>query len=108
MEPLKFIKHFLPQGRDTKTVDTFTQGCCYWFAYILFIRFADIPDTAIMIDQVENHFGTMINGRVYDITGDVTDIYEWQWWGDIVLNDETLAERIKRDCIKFKEPEEKK
>ena len=78
--------------------DVFTNGCCYWFAAILFGRF--IRDNAeIMYDQIENHFGTRICGRVYDITGDVTDRYSWERWAEV--DDDTLRKRIVRDCIMF-------
>ena len=49
--------------------------------------------------QTSNHFGTKINGRVYDITGDVTFKYEWKPWSEV--DDELLRARIIRDCIMF-------
>jgi hypothetical protein len=52
-----------------------------------------------MYDHVENHFGTMICGKVYDITGDVTAKYRWEPWEK--LDDELLKARIVRDCIMF-------
>lgn len=76
----------------------FTNGCCYWFAYILFGRFIREGAT-IMYDEVANHFGTRIRGRVYDITGDVTDSYKWETWES--MTDELHRQRIIRDCINF-------
>lgn len=52
-----------------------------------------------MYDEIENHFGTKVNGRVYDITGDVTFKYEWKAWSDV--DDELPRSRIIRDCIMF-------
>ena len=90
-----FIQRFHEHDR---TDDTFQFGCCYWFAYILFRRF--LRDGArIMYDQVANHFGTQIFGRVYDITGDVTNKYNWEQFDK--LGDESLKNRIIRDCIMF-------
>ena len=78
--------------------DVFTLGCCYWFAHILYFRF---PHSRIMYDQVVNHFGTEIDGRIYDITGDVTDKYDMIPWSRMHIIDPILADRIERDCISF-------
>lgn len=93
-----FISRFTGSGRYEQVIKTFSFGCCYWFAHILAERFA-YDGAEIMYDQVVNHFGTQINGRVYDITGDVTDAFEWECWED--LGDALLATRIERDCIMF-------
>lgn len=91
----KFLERF--HSYD-KIDDVFTRGCCYWFAAILFRRF--IRESAeIVYDQIANHFGTRIKGRVYDITGDVTDNYHWEPW--LGIDDELLRQRIIRDCIMF-------
>lgn len=94
------VQNFLSRFHSAGDVDTvfITSGCCYWFAAVLFGRF--IRDGAeIMYDQALNHFGTKIKGRVYDITGDVTDKYTWEPWSDV--NNELLRKRIVRDCIMF-------
>lgn len=91
----KFIQRF---HEHEKTSDTFQFGCCYWFAFILYRRFIR-EGAKIMYDQVENHFGTMIFGKVYDITGDVTAKYRWELWEK--LDDDLLKARIVRDCIMF-------
>ena len=91
------IEHFLARFHLADDVDTvFTNGCCYWFAVILHCRF---PDSTLMYDQVENHFVTQIQGRLYDITGDVTEKYQVEHWD--ALDDELLKKRIVRDCILF-------
>jgi len=93
-----FISRFTGSGKYEQVIEAFTCGCCYWFADILAKRFyKDGPE--IMYDQVINHFGTQICGRVYDITGDVTDDYDWIPWKD--LDDISLTQRIERDCIMF-------
>lgn len=83
MDVTQFLKRFHFSKNIT---DVFLNGCCYWFA-------------TIMYDEVINHFGTKIEGRVYDITGDVTFKYEWKPWPDV--NDELFRARIVRDCIMF-------
>ena len=52
-----------------------------------------------MYDQVANHFVAEIDGRLYDITGDVTDAYKVEPWDE--LEDDLLRSRIIRDCIMF-------
>ena len=93
------VETFLKRFHAAKDVDeVFVSGCCYWFAAVLFGRF--IRDgAAIMYDRAENHFGTKVHGRVYDITGDVTDKYDWITWDSI--SDPEHRARITRDCILF-------
>lgn len=93
------VEGFLKRFHCSDNIDeVFTSCCCYWFATILFRRF--IRDGAeIMYDEVINHFGTKINNKVYDITGDVTNDYNWVTWDSI--DDESLRQRIVRDCINF-------
>lgn len=93
-----FISRFTGSGKYDQVIEAFTCGCCYWFADILAKRFAD-DHAEIMYDQVINHFGTQINGRVYDITGDVTDEFHWVPWKN--MSDTILVQRIERDCIMF-------
>ena len=95
-EVSKFIDRFNPASEDVKSV--FLDGCCYWFAFILRHRFFT-EDSEIMYDPVANHFGTRIEDEIYDITGDVTNKYQWMPWFD--FDDELHRHRIIRDCIKF-------
>ena len=53
----------------------------------------------LLIDEVENHFGTQIEARVFDITGDVTEKYNWERWNDLKKRDPALAKILRRDCI---------
>lgn len=94
------VQPFIHRFHCAKDVDTvFTNGCCYWFAKILYERFHMTRGADIMYDEVANHFGTQIDGRVFDITGDVTWEYSWKPWSSI--GDELLRARIVRDCIMF-------
>jgi hypothetical protein len=47
-----------------------------------------------------NHFATEIDGRIYDITGDITDDpqYHWKRWTAVCAEDYKHASRIHRDC----------
>lgn len=100
-EILDFIKKFkwhAPEVLD----NLFLHGNCYYFAVILKERF---PNAIIMYLMIENHFLAYINGYLYDIRGDVTDIVdnkEMIAWDDLVYYDSALYKRIVRDCIKFR------
>ncbi len=97
---LGFIGRFSTDGwkEREQVVECFTHGCCYWFASILYTRFKN-ESPLVMIDYVANHFGCAIGGRVYDITGDVTDKYDWEPWNK--CSDPRLIKRIYDDCIYF-------
>ena len=91
------ILDFITQFRDLGAENCFSYGMCYYFNVILQHRFG--PFTSTMYDEVENHFGTKIGDRIYDITGDVSEKYNWIYWNFLVLNEPNLYQRIKRDCI---------
>lgn len=97
-EVLNFISRFTSGAQKAAVEKCFTGGCCFWFAHILVSRF---PQGVLAYDQAMNHFGCMVDKRVYDITGDVTDQYVWAPWVTIQMNDPALAKRIERDCIYF-------
>ena len=50
-----------------------------------------------MYDEVMNHFGARVLDRVYDITGDVTDDYDWEEWES--LEDPYVVAAVTRDSI---------
>lgn len=91
---VNFIKRF--QNPENNRI--FAGDCSYWFAAILYRRF--IRDGAkIMFDTVKNHFGTMINGKVYDITGDITERCKWTPW--VEMPNDSLKEKIINKYIMF-------
>ncbi len=91
----KFLERF-HMSDDINTV--FTSEACYWFAYILYRRFIR-SGAVLMCSNTDNRFGTKIYGKVYDITGDVTDKCAWKPW--LEFEDELEKERIIRDYIMF-------
>lgn len=91
-EVLAFIARF---ATHEAVIETFTTGCCYWFAKILEYRFLG----ELMYDPIDCHFGCKIRGKVYDITGDVTDGHTWKPWMEVYKEDPRRGERIYRDCI---------
>ena len=99
---LGFIGRFSTDGwgEREEVVDCFTRGCCYWFAFILKARFQEQYGAHIVVDYTANHFATRIaGGRVYDITGDVTEGHTWEPWA--MCSDVALRKRIIEDCIMF-------
>ena len=102
-EVMNFINHFTDNGSNIAVIDKFSYGCCYWFAEILRIRFA-VKDAKIAYDVVDNHFATVIQGRVYDITGDVTDKFNFIDWNS--YDDQLHKGRLVRDCVLFLPTEE--
>jgi len=99
---LKFINRFTSGSKKAAVEECFTQGCCFWFAYILQRRFHG----TIVYAQIDNHFGCLIWNHVYDITGDVTDQYPWENWDILSQTDPLLYNRLIRDCVEFREVEE--
>lgn len=99
-EVMDFISRFTLDGKYKDVIDSFSFGCCYWFAYILHARFVG-KGTVIMYDQIDNHFGCKVSGKIYDITGDVTEKYDWENWSYLCCEDHLLTQNIKRDCIYF-------
>ena len=88
-------------GRFAGSETVFTSGCCYWFAHILASRFTD---AVIVLAVIENHFVTRISGRLYDVTGDVTEKYSDAFlvdWSDMANYDELEQARVLRDCVLF-------
>ena len=96
-EVLLFIKNFQNEG----TIKTFTEGCCYWFAHILYSRFIGHhcrPE--IFYNEVSGHFATLINGRLYDVTGEITKIDDkWINWHDYLISEPSYSQIVIRDCI---------
>ncbi len=99
MSRKKEIGNFLARFHASDDVnEVFTQGCCYWFAVIMAMRF----NSPIMYSPVDNHFTVSIHGRLYDITGDVTEKYpdSVSWIGYAMFDPSDFA-RIMRDCVLF-------
>ena len=97
-EILAFIQKFHNEG----TIKTFTEGCCYWFAYILCERFRSYDvNTSLAYNQIKGHFAAIINGRFYDITGEIPSSYEWDTWESFKQKEPMYAQTVIRDCIKL-------
>lgn len=100
---MEFIARFTNNGYRQEVIDTFSCGCCYWFADILWNRFTlEAEECTVLYDPIINHWACQIDGIVYDITGVITsDEYQWEPWVEFQYKDELLTKRLYRDCINF-------
>ena len=92
----RFIREFkrFDTGQVTRT---FTNGYCYWFAYILHTRF---PNSQIVYYHAGNHFACKIGSRIFDITGDITDKHLFfEPWEDFMLAEPFEARQVAKYCI---------
>lgn len=92
----QFIECFHSISETDNINEVFTKGCCYWFAFVLCSRF---PGSRIMYDPDMCHFMAGINGMLFDITGNVTGLYDAIPWDE--MDDEIEKQRIVRDCVKL-------
>ena len=92
------IIDFIEWFRKPDTIEVFTNGMCYWFAKILELRFGG----EILYATSYGHFVCRIDGRLYDVTGDVSNQYVEGLisWNDMPEYDELLYERLVRDCVR--------
>lgn len=96
-EILLFIKRF------ESAKELFLSGCCYWFADILYERFYyDYGIVEIYYNPVDNHFATMIDNILYDVTGSIND-NGFICWNDYKIEEPFGARRIEEYCIKLKD-----
>lgn len=101
---MNMIENFINKFKSlhpTEAEDLFLYGDCYYFAIILKERF---PNAIIKYLIIDNHFITEIDGRLYDIRGDVTNLVDTRQlinWRDMESSDGLLYKRIIRDCINF-------
>ena len=65
---LDFINKFLAYEENEVLLKTFTSGFCYYFAIILRERFGG----EVVYDPIEGHFLLLLEGLLYDITGEAT------------------------------------
>lgn len=93
-EVLYFINQFKSLHR-LEIEDTFLNGYCYWFAYILKERFQG----EIYYLPIQNHYITKINDLYYDITGNIKLNEKPYNWNEYKFLDELETQRLYHDCI---------
>lgn len=77
------IEKFIAKFQTQETVELFSDNCSYWFSIILHRRF--IRSGAKVVFSADNYlFGTLINGKVYGIEGDISQKCKWVSWVDFM------------------------
>ena len=77
---IAFIEQFYKFDKEN-AIKLYTEDMSYWFAIILYNRFKDITYCIIAYNPVSNHFCCMIDIKLYDITGEITDdSIDWYSW----------------------------
>ena len=80
----RFIRKFkLPDPDGIEKL--FLENHCYYFALILHTR---LPESDIVYDRSDSHFLLMVGHELYDIRGNVTDLYDEDDLDDMVPWDE--------------------
>lgn len=98
-EIIQFINRFTDSGKRTEVIDCFANGCCYWFAHILNKRF---EPSNIVHDPIVGHFACYIDGKIYDITGNITDQgRDWDLWDAFMIVEPKVARHIYESCALF-------
>ena len=98
---LDYIEQFRYFGVNAFSYGTNAMaGHSYHFTLILRHRFGP-AHCAIMYDEAHNYFATKIEGRIYDICGDITDdaCYKWERWNDFQKREPMKAKLVRRDSI---------
>lgn len=95
------IEQFISKFRTPETIKVFTEGCCYWFAHILYTRFSMThKDPEIWYNAVSGHFATKINGKIYDITGEIKDPDDkWIKWDEYLTIEPSYSVVVINGCI---------
>lgn len=90
------VLHFIERFASAK--DCFLYGCCYWFARILFERFIEEATCELMYHVVDNHFATLIDGELYDASGNISSV-GFIPWDKMQEYDSLLYDRIIKDTV---------
>ena len=98
-------RHVEVEGYISKITNCFNSGvvtnlllntCRGRFALDLCQRF---HPAELMFSERENHFGSLIDGVVYDVCGNVTNRYGWEPWTAFAARKPKEADRIYHTVI---------
>ncbi len=96
---IQFIENFKKQRKEAIEY-VFQNGNCYWFSVVLIALFGG---EAYYL-PIKNHFITKIDGKYYDITGEITEFDEEPMnWLHFCEADPKWADRIYRYCVKLQD-----
>ena len=100
---LKFINNY--KHISKKEIEyAFTNGNCYWFAYILHTVF----NGKIYYLPIEGHFICKIENEFYDIKGCIDDSFNYTMdvlydWNEYCKIEPLDSERVAKYCIYYEE-----
>ena len=94
---LAFITNFKRGFNAQILTEVFTLGNCYHFSVIL----KDVyPEGRIAYSQILGHFFLEIDGRYYDITGEIKKpIADVTYFDTLYYTDSALYRTLLRDCV---------
>lgn len=94
---LEFIVNFKRGFNAQVLTEVFTSGNCYHFAVILKDAY---PEGRIAYSQILGHFFLEINGRHYDIAGEIEKpITDVTYFDTLYYTDDALYGRLLMDCV---------
>lgn len=101
LDILEFIRKFRTSTKDDDAiVELFTQGYCFWFAFILVTRF---KGGKIYYNDLDNHYVMMLDGYFYDIRGELNISEDEKRyyidWEEYKAKDKYHTMVLYRDCI---------
>lgn len=99
-EVVDFINNFSSKGENTGAIDALGDKCSYWMAMVLYERFL-LSNPVVMYDRTLRHFGCRIGQQVYDITGNVTDLFDWVPWDTYKRKDKKETQKIVNERVMF-------
>lgn len=92
------VERFIGQFQTPESETLFIEKCNYWFAAILYRRFIR-NGAKIMFNTKSERFATMINKKMYDISGEITVTPEWIAWLD--FQESTIKSKVTKERIMF-------
>ena len=74
------IVKYIKDVSDKKVGEAFKfDGDSFYFALILYWKYKD-QGAKMIVDRNRNKFACMIRGRLYDVGGEITGRYDWQFY----------------------------
>lgn len=104
----KFIENYKSISNHKNTKEyielAFTNGNCYWFAFIL----ASVFNGEICYLPIEGHFICKIENEYYDIKGCIDESSNYRmdalyFWNEYCNIEPKITEKIKQQCIFYTE-----
>lgn len=80
MDGLTQVTKYITEVKEKKVSEAFKSGGdSFYFALILYWKYKE-DGAKIIVDRNRNRFACMIQGRLYDVGGEITGNYDWQFY----------------------------